>query len=214
MTPNRPTRGLGSRALRRTAVLVALVALTGVLSGCDPAQAGAAALVGGYKITDQQVQTDATDVLDAIGAAGGVAPSGDALLRATVQRRVTSRLVSVAAEREGVTVTQGEIDQLIEGSGGRETVAQGLAQAEGQWVPPSQVDDAARTYLLMQKLGVELAPNGTEQDQTLALQQYLVALSEELGVDVSPRYGAWDDSSFQVTGPLDDLSTPAPAAGS
>lgn len=196
---------------------VAAAALVGVvvtlLAGCDPAAAGAAALVGGYKITENEIQGDATAIRDVVDRIEGQQPAGAALLPALVQNRVRTRLVTVAAAREGVTVTQGEIDQLVLANGGLEILAERLAQADGQWVPPDGVEDAARTLLLQQELAVKLAPAGSPQDQAVAVTEYLSDLAEELGVEISARYGTWDPALISV-GPLpNDLSEPASGAG-
>lgn len=208
MTPHRPLR-----ALRRVAGPAALaLALTGAvpaLTGCDPAQAGAAALVGSYRISEQQVQTDASDVLDAIDQVQGEPIEGGALLRATVQRLVVARLVTVAAVREGITVTPGEVDQIIEDSGGRDAVTQTLAQSQG--VPASDIDALARTSLQVQKLGVALAPAAPPSQQSAAAVEYLTRLSEELGVDISSRYGSWDAAQLSVVPAPNDLAEPASA---
>lgn len=208
MTPHRPFRAL-RRVAGPAALALALTLAVPALTGCDPAEAGAAALVGSYRITERQVQTDASDVREAIEEAGAAAPAGDALLLATVQRRITARLTTVAAEREGITVTQGEIDRLIQDSGGREAVNESLAQGNG--VPAAEVDAFARTYLQLQKLGAELAPTAAEEQQAAAARQYLGELSEELGVDVSPRYGTWDATEVVVVPTPNDLSEPADA---
>lgn len=208
MTPHRPLRAL-RRVAGPAALALALTAAVPALTGCDPAQAGAAALVGGYRISEQQVQTDASDVLDAVDQSQGEPIEGGALLRATVQRLVVARLATVAAVREGITVTPGEVDQIIEANGGRDAVTQTLAQRQG--VPASDVDAFARTSLQLEKVGVALAPAGTPEQQSTAAVEYLTALSEELGVDISTRYGAWDSAGLSVVPAPDDLSEPASA---
>jgi hypothetical protein len=208
VTSHRPLRAL-RRVAGPAAVVLTLTVLVPGITGCDPAEAGSAALVGDVRITERQVHDDAAEVLDVVERIQAAPPDGQALLRALVQNRVTAQLVDVAAAREGVSVSQGEVDRLILDAGGLEALTVGFAQAEGEWIPASGIEDSARTFLLRVELGQQLAPGGTDEEQAAATNEYLEELSGELGVDVSSRYGSWDAAASQVVAAPDDLSEPA-----
>lgn len=197
------------RPIRRLLVAAGLAAAVVGLSACNPAEAGSAAVVGPTRVTEATVMQDAKEVLAQIQAQNAPAPSTDVLLRELVQRQVDIRLYNEAARREGITVTQGQVEALITQAGGRTNVENSFATADQQWVPASGVDDAARVYLIQQALVEKLAPGQSTTEQAAALQKYLSDLSKEIGVSVSSRYGSWDAAKVAVVAPVNDLSSPA-----
>jgi hypothetical protein len=199
VTPGR--RLLAAVPLAAAAVLV--------LTACDPRQAGSAAVVGSTRITESQVQADAQESLDTLKAVGGDVPDTADLIRAQVEFRVDTHLVDVAAARQGVHVTQGQVDELISASGPEEQLIKSLVEQQNLWLPPSQVDALAREYLQQQALGTKLAPGKTTDEQNKAVTEYVTKIADELGVTVSPRYGEFDFANLRITPGLDDLSVPA-----
>ena len=133
--------------------------------------------------------------------------------RRQVNRLITQVLIQEEADRRGVTVTEAEVDRLLQqaiGGGERDDFAAQLAA--GQLVPPSRLDEFARTVALNEKLLPVVAPDVTDQNaQTAALIEVLGELSVELGTGVSPRYGSWDPADLTVALPPNDISSPAPA---
>lgn len=197
------------RPARWAGAVVLLVTAVGGLSACDPRQAGSAAVVGSFRVTETAVNHDASAVLQAFQEQGTAAPANDTLLRTLVDRAVDNELVAVAAKRESITVTQGQVDNLIDVNGGRAKLSADFATRNGLWLPPGQIDDLARASLIQVALGNKLAPGGDATAIDAAVTGYKVKLAKELGVSISPRYGAWDSKTLQITGNLDDLSVPA-----
>lgn len=200
------------RPIRAVLVAAGLAAAVVGLSACNPAEAGSAAVVGSNRVTESTIARDAKDVIAQIEAQQAVPPATDALLRELVQRQVDIRLFNAAAAREGITVTQGQVEALITQAGGRATVEKSFATADQQWAPASGVDDAARVFLIQQALAQKLAPGKSTAEQAAALQTYLADLSKQIGVSVSPRYGSWDAAKASVVAPVNDLSSPAASA--
>jgi hypothetical protein len=190
------------------AALLAAAAVLG-LSACDPKEAGSAAVVGGVRITETSINHDAQGVLAAFTAAGSTAPSSQTLLRTLVDRAIDNVLVDAAARQEHITVTQGDIDKLIDANGGKAKLTADFATRDGLWLPPGQLDELARSSLIQLALGNKLAPGGDSTAIDTAVTLYKARLATKLGVSVSPRYGAWSRTSLQITGPLDDLARPA-----
>ena len=198
------------RGGRRLLALVPLAAvLVVVLTACDPLQAGAAAIVDRTRISENQVDKDAQAVLAELNRDGATAPSTSQLLNAQVEFRVDAELVAIAARREGIVVTQGQIDQLIATSGGRAALQKQLAAQQNLWLPPDQLDALAREFLQQQALGPRLAPGKTTDQQTQAVNDYITNLAHEVGVQVSPRYGVFDTKTLQIGLGPNDLSVPA-----
>jgi hypothetical protein len=204
-----------SRARRTREVLcrvgvgvVGLAAVAG-LTACDPREAGSAAVVGTTRITENSVNADAQTVVRLIGKSGGTPPATDALLRAQVEFRVDDQLVKDAAKEQGVVVTKGQVDALIEQNGGRATLEQQFLKQEDLWLAPSQLDAVASRFLAQQAIQAKLAPGADTTAAGQAFAAYVVDLSKRLGVRVSPRFGVWDSDHLQIAWPDDDLSKPA-----
>jgi hypothetical protein len=201
-----PTSNRRRKTLLAGAALVAVVGL----SACNEAP-GAAAYVGDTHISTEQVQDDGAEVIAAAGPASQTPLDGAEVNRRQVNRLVTQRLVEIAAERRGVTVSDSEVDALITQAVGTGTRAEFETQlAAAQLVPPSEIDTFARTVALNQKLAAKIAPGADEAATNAALVKELGALSEEIGTGVSPRFGTWVPSDLTVGLPPDDLSTPVP----
>jgi hypothetical protein len=204
-----------TRTYRAAAVTVTLAAAL-LLSGCNPAQAGSAAIVGDVRISETRVNQAAADALEAASADPAAAPNGfdaSTFLRQTTNRLITSELLAVAAAEEGITVSQAEIDAVLAQAAAGATAGQLQAQLAAQFaVPPSEVDAFVRDFILRQKLGAKLDPGGDSTAQRAAADARLVQVADEVGVTVSPRYGHWNAESAVIDGDLNDLSvTPSPA---
>lgn len=204
----------GARRTRRV-LLLAPVAAAAVLAltACDPRQTGAAAVVGSSRVTESQVDRDAQQVVAALDKIGGQVPATDTLLKAQVEFRVDAQLVELAAQRKGIRITQGQVDNLIESNGGREVLQRQFVAQQDLWLPPEQLDALAREFLTQQALGINLAPGKTADEQGAAATAYVTALAQEIGVTVSPRYGVFDVKTLRVGALPNDLSVPVGQGG-
>lgn len=141
-----------TRTTRRLAVAGVAVLL---LAGCgdDAARPGAAAVVG-----DERIETDDLRELVDRGLADPQAqqqfPDRADYQRQVLNRVVRAELLEAAAEEEGITVTQGEVDEQIadfaEQSGGREQLDQ---QAAANGISPQDLPAFAREIVLETELG-------------------------------------------------------------
>ena len=189
----------------RVRAALALVAVL-ALSACGTQPAGSAAIVGDTRISESDLSAEVDSVLAAQGRTPEQASPG--LMITTLDRRITTELVDQLAEREGIVVDEGEIDSVLaiyaERAGGAQEFQDYLV---GQDVAPDQIPGIIRLNLQVEKLGQIFAPEQTPEVQSLAVFQSAAQLSQEIGVDVSPRYGTWDAANLAV-GPLpDDLAT-------
>ncbi|MFI6037630.1 SurA N-terminal domain-containing protein [Streptomyces sp. NPDC051315] len=185
---------------RRTALLLsaAIVAAGPLLTACgNEAHPGAAAVVGGQRITVSQLE----DRVDEVRAAQRAAVTDDAqyaqavaqtgtLTRDTLHGMVLDRVLHRAAEDAGVTVSRKEVQAM---RAGLEQQAGGAKGLETTWlqqygIPPQRLDENLRLQLEAQKLASEL---GTDTSQP-AFWNALSKASQELDVDLNPRYGDWD----------------------
>jgi hypothetical protein len=208
----REARTVSSTRLRRTAVVVAVAALA--LTGCS-SQAGAASIVGDQTVTDSQVADIASEVQTEMASIQGVTFDEKAATVASLTSQTRHLILDAVAEKEGITVTQGQVDAFVQNivdtqfSGKREALVQNLVSQSN--VPESQVSRAARDQLIYDALIAKVAPGATTDDaKSKAFTDYMKTFTAQLGVQVAARYGTWNVFAL---GPVpDDLSfVPTPA---
>ncbi|MEU3333836.1 SurA N-terminal domain-containing protein [Streptomyces sp. NPDC002144] len=185
---------------RRTALLLtaAIAAAAPLLTACgSDAHPGAAAVVGGQRITVSQLENRVNEVREAQRAAvaneaqykQAVAQTGS-LTRDTLHGMVLDQVVRRAAQDAGVSVTPKDIQQMRAGLeqqvGGSKALETAWLQQYG--VAPERLDDNLRLQLEAQKLAQSL---GTDTSKP-AFWDALSKASKELHVDLNPRYGTWD----------------------
>lgn len=193
---------------RRRAMIAGLAAAGLLVTGCGDVSPGAAAVVGDDRISERELTEQVEQVLIAQGRP--VDSSSQALVVTTLDRMITTSLVEQLAEQEGIEVTQGELDATLanyaEASGGQEAFEEALVQQD---LAPDDIPEIIRVNILAQKLSFELDPQGSPESQSAAIFNAVTAFSEQVGTEVSPRYGTWDPVSLAVGGAPDDLSAPA-----
>ncbi|MFR9799172.1 SurA N-terminal domain-containing protein [Streptomyces sp. MS06] len=185
---------------RRTALLLTAVIASAVpsLTACgNDAHPGAAAVVGGQRITVAQLEGRVNEVRsaqreavpDPAQYARVVSGTGN-LTRDTLHTMVLDQVLHRAAQDAGVTVSRSDVEQLRTGLEQRLGGAENLRTAWLQQynVAPQRLDDNLRLQVEAQKLAGAL---GTDTSKP-AFWKALSRASEELAVDLNPRYGAWD----------------------
>jgi hypothetical protein len=176
-------------------------------SACGGQQAGSAATLGDSRISEVELTQVVQEIL---AAQGKPVDSADEVLTAdTLARMIVIDLVDVLAAREGVEVSQGAIDEeltsYINQVGGEDAMVNTFVQ---QGVAPSQIDDVIRLSLTAEQLGVALAPDAPLEEQGQIVFEAAIALSQELEVAVSPRYGSWDPLALSLGPTPNDLAAP------
>ena len=197
------------KALTRAAGAAALAVL---LAACSSSLAGNAVTVGSTTVSDAQLDALVIELRDQLAPTNQQTPFDvGAATASNVDRLTRSALLEEAAAREGVVVTQGDVDSVIRTTATNnfegDMVALETQLALQQNIPASQISSFARDFLLQQKLGEKLAPGGSPEQVSGALIENLSALSAELDAQVSPRFGTWDAASVSLTPVPDDLST-------
>ncbi|KJK38413.1 lipoprotein [Streptomyces variegatus] len=184
----------------RTALVLtaAIAAAAPLLTACgNDAHPGAAAVVGGQRITVSQLDERVGEVREAQRAAvqdeaqyqQAIARTGT-LTRDTLQTMVLDRVLHRAAQDAGVTVSRKEIQAM---RSGLEQQAGGAKALETTWlqqygIPPQHLDENLRLQLEAQKLAEKLGTDTGRPEFWKALSD----ASKDLNVDLNPRYGTWD----------------------
>ncbi|MFE9925732.1 SurA N-terminal domain-containing protein [Streptomyces sp. NPDC005774] len=185
---------------RRTALLLtaALTMAAPLLTACgNDAHPGAAAVVGGQRITVSQLENRVGEIRAAQQEAVPeaqyeqvIARTGS-LTRDTLHSMVLDRVLERAARDAGVTVTPKEVQGMRSGLEGQ---AGGAEALESTWlqqygIPPERLDDNLRLQVQAQKLAQRLGTDTSRPEFWQALSE----ASKKLDVDLNPRYGTWDD---------------------
>ncbi|MCG7209955.1 MULTISPECIES: SurA N-terminal domain-containing protein [Streptomyces] len=185
---------------RRTALVLsaAIAAAAPLLTACGSgAHPGAAAVVGGQRITVSQLENRVNEVRQAQRAAvpdqaqyQQVLSATSSLTRDTLYNMVLDRVLHRAAQDAGVSASRKEVDEmrtrLQRQAGGAKALETAWLQKYG--IAPARLDDNLRFQVEAGKLAQAL---GTDTSQP-AFWKALSQASEELHVDLNPRYGAWD----------------------
>ncbi|MCF6526121.1 SurA N-terminal domain-containing protein [Streptomyces sp. JJ36] len=186
---------------RRSALTVstaaALLAAAPLLTACgSDARPGAAAVVDGDRITMAQLQSRVGAVRDAQQER----PEGEAMIqrtgsltRATLDGMIRHRIVERAAEDAGVTVSRQEVQRARDGferqTGGSKGFEEALLRQQG--VAPSDADAWVWMQVAVQKIARASGVNPGTPQGNQALTETFSRISEEMDIDVNPRYGEW-----------------------
>jgi hypothetical protein len=195
---------LHRRNSRRTALVLsaAAIAAVPVLTACgSDAHPGAAAVVGGQRITVSQLDARVTEVRDAQQAATRdetqykqLVESGGPLARNTLNAMIRTRVLHRAATDAGVTVSRAETQAM---RSAYEKRAGGAAQLEAAFlqqygIPPQRLTEAMRTEVEAGKLTQAIGADTQTKEGKAAFDKALADASKELNVSLNPRYGTWD----------------------
>lgn len=193
---------------RRRTVLslsVALAAGVPLLAACgSTAHPGAAAVVGGERITMSSLQAQVNDVRAAQEASPQSAQlisNSAQLSQAKLNGMIFDRVLDRAARDAGVTATRHEIQtarkQASSAQPGGEKQLEATLLQQGA-LTPGQIDDAVRRDVLMSKLASAVGGDTTTPEGQQKLLAVLTKTSKDLHIDVNPRYGSWDNGKVAL----------------
>jgi hypothetical protein len=200
--------------LRLIATLILGVA---VLSGCSdsPKLAGSAVVING-KVIPASAVADRVDkvraqIQETDPSLLSEVPSLVQINQRTVDHFVRASLFEEAVAREGIKVTDRDVeayrDEIFAQYSKESIEAQLVAQNA---VPADDVEGFMYEIMVQRILMEKLAPGADNQTQFLAMTDYLTALSDELGVELNPRFGKWDPSNLISTPGDETLAVPLP----
>lgn len=191
----------------RAALTAVVLAATIAVAGCSAPEAGSAATLGDTRITENELAGQVEAILEAQGLP--LDTPDPALVSETLSRMVVTELVGILADRAGIEISQGRIDeqylQYVSQAGDQASM-EGLFLQQN--VAPDAIKDVIEVNLQIEALGTALAPDAAFEEQGNAVFEAVSALSEELGVETAPRFGAWDPTTVNIGPAPDDLSLP------
>ncbi len=199
--------------MKKILAIVASAAL--LLTGCS--QVGAAATVGGTKITQSTVQDSIDSILSErtkVDTSQMQLETGELLNRSQLRFHVLSNLLRAVGKEVKIEVTKAEIDtrraSILEQVGGAAALPTALV---GAGIAPADLDAYIEAISYSDKISQALIASGVTQDQVgTEFQNLVVAKAKELGVTVNPRYGKWDEAVADIVA-TDSASTAVTPSG-
>jgi hypothetical protein len=211
----------------RLAAGVAAAGACVLLAACSPVKMGSAAIVGNQRITSATLDSDVSNLQQAVAQAGGNQIPASQQPQAVLAWLVRFAIVDKVAHDNGITVNQSQIDsalgqiteELEQGAEQNGTSFNGLTGAlADNGLPPNLVDalgqwEAQELAYIQKQNGGKLPTS--QADATKAEAQVTKAdcqAADSLHIQVNPQYGQLDyDSSsalYGVTAPVSLLSLP------
>jgi hypothetical protein len=168
---------------RRAAVTMLSAVAAISLAACDTDQIGAAAVVGGERITISELQDEAKAVAE---LAGGEATGDQSELQQTILNgKIQHRMLSAAGAEVGASVSEAQVDTFIQD----QFLAQRPdADLNDLLVEFSLTESGFREAVHDQLLYGEIV--GAAGDETAAVA-LVEGVADELEIEVNPRYGEW-----------------------
>ena len=183
-------------------ILVALTLVSGLfLTGCS--QSNEAATVGGFKITQTELQTSIDAVVaerSKVDTTQMQLETGDALNRGQLRFKILMHTFDEIAQELKITVTASQVttkkSQITESVGGATELPKNLVNAA---IAQQDFDTYVRAIVISEQITSALAASGVaEEEIATKLGQLLSAKAKELGVKINPRYGVWDTEAGDV----------------
>lgn len=205
--------------MKSVRVALAAAALAVALTACSNLQAGSAATVGGTRISSDELDSAVRDYQSALTKAK--IPADQLQLPGSIPQTMLLTLSDMEqynqlAAKNGVTVSNGEIDQFIQQQGGSAAVETVLLQ---RGVPPKLGKDYIHIVIAANKVAAKLG-GGQEEAQLTAGQQKAAEQLKTIPVEYNPRYGKldmqtgkWTASDSFVKQPAAPATPAAPPAG-
>ncbi|MBP2707200.1 SurA N-terminal domain-containing protein [Microbispora sp. RL4-1S] len=196
----------------RVGAVALLAAACAALSACGPVQAGSAAIVGKERITSSQLDDQIQEFRKDLAAnkmtedqLGLQLPLPQMILL----NMVNSRQFLELGRSKGVTVTDREIDDVVNAQGGQAQFDKVLL-ASG--IPLDEGREAVRSVLIRQKLAQQEGAGADQQSQQAALQKLTQEAEAAVPVKYSPRYGKFDPQQGFVPDDRFGIAAEAPQA--
>ena len=201
------------------AVLGAGLGACALLAACSPVQAGAAAVVGDQRITVSALDTQVSNLQEAVKPYGKALPITAAEMPAEVLSwMIRFEVADEVAAANGIDVTEAQAQagfnslSAVATQNGFKSTSQ-LLIANG--VPPQMFHQIGRweaqqdAFARKQNGGKEPATTAEENAFTTAIGKAQCEAAKSLNIKVSPQFGRLDYTNYGVVAAPDTLSRPA-----
>ena len=185
-----------------------------VVTGCSPVKLGAAAVVGGQRITIATLNTEVTNLNRYVKLYPGTVQLTPAqATQQTLTWLVRFRINEELAKQEGITVSTGQAEQALNEI---YNAAKANAQAQGitnvtlnliltaNGIPPNLATEVGRYQAIDNQFALQV--NGGKSPSTQAAQTAVTGklnkarcvAAKQLKIQVNPQYGRLDYSQYAI----------------
>ena len=181
------------------AIIAALSLVT--LTACG--NSNVAATLGKTTISQNELQRTIDTILkerEGIDVSQMQLESGASLNRSQLRFLIITNIFDQIAAELKLSVTKTEIAttraNMIDQSGGETAFATNLVAAQ---IASTNFDTYVRAILISDKITNALMASGVaEADVSAKLSELVQAKTEQLQVEINPRYGTWDDAAGDI----------------
>jgi len=186
-----------------------------LLTGCS--QTNEAASVGGFKISQTDLQASIDSVIAErakVDSSQMQLETGDALNRSQLRFKILMHTFDEIAKELKIEVTSSKVEAkkatIIESVGGKTELPKNLVNAA---IAQADFDTYVHAVVISEQITTAMGASGVaEADIANKLGELLTAKAKELGVKINPRYGVWDVVAGDVVAANVTGDAVAPAA--
>lgn len=190
-------------------LLAAVVMLAAGLSGCGNKEAGAAAIVGEKRITEQQLSEMVTAAQATERRLKKPLTPVQQSSASALNWRVRELLVDAGAVKVGVDATKTEIEGVVKKAYSQYGKDQVLEQLATNGYSEGYINGYARLSVLQDKVSKKVLGGQADQGAQQKLATFWRDLSKGLKIKIAPRYGTWNDETLSLDPPKSKVATPA-----
>ncbi|NBO45774.1 MAG: hypothetical protein EBU85_01940 [Actinobacteria bacterium] len=196
--------------MKRRLPLLAAVLLVVGLAGCGSnKQAGAAAIVGDQRVTEQQLSKMISDAqATQRRLKKPITPAAQSSASA-LNWKVREILVDAAAKKVNVDATKTEVESVLNKAYEQYGKDQVLAELASNGFSEAEIPGYARLTVLQEKISTRVLGGQTDQAAQAKVAEFWQTLSRSLKIQIAPRYGVWNNDTLSLDPPKSKVATPA-----
>ena len=172
-----------------------------LLTGCS--QANEAATIGGFKITQTELQSSIDAVMaerTKVDTSQMQLETGEELNRGQLRFKILMHTFDEIAKELKIEVTSSQVGakkaSIIQSVGGEAELPKNLVNAA---IALQDFDAYVRAIVISEQISAALAQSGVaEEEVSKKVGDLLNAKAKSLGVKINPRYGVWDNEAGDV----------------
>ena len=172
-----------------------------LLTGCS--QANEAATIGGFKITQTELQSSIDAVMaerSKVDTSQMQLETGEELNRGQLRFKILMHTFDEIAKELKIEVTSSQVGakkaSIIQSVGGEAELPKNLVNAA---IALQDFDAYVRAIVISEQISAALAQSGVaEEEVSKKVGDLLNAKAKSLGVKINPRYCVWDNEAGDV----------------
>ncbi|MCX6447785.1 MAG: hypothetical protein NTV18_01375 [Actinobacteria bacterium] len=172
-----------------------------LLTGC--AQTNEAATIGGFKISQTELQSSIDAVMaerSKVDSSQMQLETGEELNRGQLRFKILMHTFDEIAKELKIEVTSSQVGakkaSIIQSVGGEAELPKNLVNAA---IALQDFDAYVRAIVISDQIAAALAQSGVaEEEVSTKVGDLLNAKAKSLGIKINPRYGVWDNEAGDV----------------